>query len=119
MFLDDPAAANRYSAAYGITKAAQMQLARNWQAETARFRPGLKVGLYHGARRTLDDQADVTITTYPLLRNDIDQLAAIAWDTVVLDEAQAIKNPDSQIARAAYRLRGGWGVSLSGVSAMK
>ncbi len=89
-------------------------VAPNWQAETARFRPGLKVGLYHGARRTLDDQADVTITTYPLLRNDIDQLAAIAWDTVVLDEAQAIKNPDSQIARAAYRLRGGWRVSLSG-----
>ena len=39
MFLDDPAAANRYSAAYGITKAAQMQLARNWQAETARTGP--------------------------------------------------------------------------------
>ena len=89
-------------------------VAPNWKAETARFRPGLKVATYHGSRRSLDDQADVTITTYPLLRNDIDALAQIPWDTVVLDEAQAIKNPDSQLARAAYRLRGGWKVSLSG-----
>ncbi len=39
MFLDDPAAASRYSAAYGVTKAGQMQLARNWQAETAKTGP--------------------------------------------------------------------------------
>ncbi len=39
VFLDDPAAGNRYSAAYGLTKAAQMQLARNWQAETAKTGP--------------------------------------------------------------------------------
>ncbi len=89
-------------------------VAPNWQAETARFRPGLRVALYHGARRSLDDTADLTITTYPLLRNDIDGLAAVAWDTIVLDEAQAIKNPDSQLAKAAYRLRAGWKVSLSG-----
>ncbi|HVV87316.1 MAG TPA: DEAD/DEAH box helicase [Kofleriaceae bacterium] len=89
-------------------------VAPNWQAEARRFRPGLRVALYHGARRSLDEEADITITTYPLLRNDIDALSAIAWDTVVLDEAQAIKNPDSQIARAAYKLRGAWRVSLSG-----
>jgi len=39
VFLDDPAAGNRYSAAYGLTKAAQMQLAHNWQAETAKTGP--------------------------------------------------------------------------------
>lgn len=39
MFLDDPAAAHRYSAAYGITKTAQMQMARAWQAETVRTGP--------------------------------------------------------------------------------
>ncbi len=89
-------------------------VAPNWLAETRRFRPDLSVSLYHGARRALDEQADLTITTYPLLRIDIDRLAAIEWGTVVLDEAQSIKNPDSQIARAAYRLRGGWRLSLSG-----
>jgi SNF2 family DNA or RNA helicase len=90
-------------------------VAPNWLAEAARFRPDLKVALYHGGRRKLDaDDADLTITTYPIVRNDIDALATIAWDTVILDEAQAIKNPDSQVARAAYRLKGAWRVSLSG-----
>ncbi|MEZ4401120.1 MAG: DEAD/DEAH box helicase [Kofleriaceae bacterium] len=89
-------------------------VAPNWQSETARFRPDLQIALYHGSRRKLVDDADVTITTYPIVRNDIDALMEVAWDTVILDEAQAIKNPDSQIARAAYRLRGEWRVSLSG-----
>ena len=89
-------------------------VAPNWLAEARRFRPDLSVSLYHGPRRSLDETADLTITTYPLLRNDVDRLAASAWDTLVLDESQAIKNPDSQIARAAYRLRGGWRLSLSG-----
>jgi NAD(P)-dependent dehydrogenase (short-subunit alcohol dehydrogenase family) len=44
LFLDDPAAGNRYSAAYGITKAAQMQMARNWQAETLRTGPRVLIG---------------------------------------------------------------------------
>jgi len=44
MFLDDPAAANRYSAAYGITKTAQMQMARAWQAETVRTGPRVLIG---------------------------------------------------------------------------
>ncbi|MDQ2066958.1 SDR family oxidoreductase [Xinfangfangia sp. CPCC 101601] len=39
MFLDDPATAQRYSATYGMTKAAQMQMARNWQAETVKTGP--------------------------------------------------------------------------------
>ncbi len=89
-------------------------VAPNWLTETRRFRPELNVALYHGSRRTLDPDADLTITTYPLLRNDVDRLAEIGWDVVVLDEAQAIKNPDSQLARAAYRLQGGWRLSLSG-----
>ena len=86
----------------------------NWQAEAARFRPDLRTAIYAGARRVLDPEADVVLTSYPILRNDIDVLAAIEWDTVILDESQTIKNPDSQVARAAYRLRGGWKLTLSG-----
>jgi superfamily II DNA or RNA helicase len=85
----------------------------NWQAEIARFRPALRVALYHGPRRELGD-ADVTVTTYATLRNDIDVLGRSRWDTVVLDEAQNIKNPDSQAARAAYALDAGFRLSLSG-----
>jgi hypothetical protein len=86
----------------------------NWLAELRRFRPDLVVATYHGARRALDPTADVVLTSYPLLRNDTDELAAEAWDTVILDESQMIKNPDSQVARAAYRLRARWRLTLSG-----
>jgi SNF2 family DNA or RNA helicase len=54
------------------------------------------------------------LTSYPILRNDIEVLGAVAWDTVILDESQTIKNPDSQVARAAFRLRGSWKLALSG-----
>lgn len=85
----------------------------NWTKEAARFRPDLSVRLYHGPSRSLDE-SDLTLTTYATLRNDIESLAEVEWDSVVLDEAQAIKNPDSQAARAAYRLRARHRISLSG-----
>ena len=86
----------------------------NWLAETRRFRPDLSISSYHGTRRALDTSADVVLTTYPILRNDTDELANVMWDTVILDESQTIKNPDSQVARAAYRLRARWKLTLSG-----
>ncbi len=86
----------------------------NWRSEIARFRPGLSVALYHGPRRKLDETADVTITSYALLRLDQEMLASTEWDAVVLDEAQAIKNPDSQVASAAFSLRARWRLTLTG-----
>lgn len=88
-------------------------LLANWRAELSRFRPSLSVGVYHGPGRSLGE-ADVTLTTYALLRLDVEVLAAKPWRAVVLDEAQAIKNPDSQVARAAFRLDAGLRVALSG-----
>ncbi|HET7503824.1 MAG TPA: DEAD/DEAH box helicase, partial [Kofleriaceae bacterium] len=86
----------------------------NWLAETRKFRPDLRVAMYRGARRSLENDADVVLTSYPLLRNDTEVLAGVAWDTVILDESQTIKNPDSQVARAAYRLKARWRLTLSG-----
>ncbi len=86
----------------------------NWADEIAKFRPALRVAQYHGARRELDPGADVTITTYAIARLDVAALEEVVWDALVLDEAQAIKNPDSQAARAAFRLRAHWRVALSG-----
>jgi len=87
----------------------------NWAAEAARFRPGMRVCTYHGPRRRLDPDADLVLTSYAILRLDAELLAAEAWDAVVLDEAQTIKNPDSQVARAAYGLtRARWRVTLTG-----
>jgi len=86
----------------------------NWADEIQKFRPGLTLAIYHGPRRTLDRAADVVITTYAVLRLDEEILAKEDWACIVVDEAQAIKNPDSQVARSAYALRGGFRVALSG-----
>jgi superfamily II DNA or RNA helicase len=86
----------------------------NWAAEIARFRPSLKVHTYHGQNRALNAQADVTITTYGTMRMDVAELAKKKWDTVILDEAQSIKNPDSQVARAAYQLKARFRLALTG-----
>ncbi len=87
----------------------------NWAAETRKFRPNLRICIYHGPQRQLDTTADVVLTSYAILRLDAQTLAAVAWDVVVLDEAQTIKNPESQVARAAYGLRHArWRVTLSG-----
>ena len=86
----------------------------NWMAEIAKFRPDLVVSMYAGTRRALDTSADLVLTSYPILRNDIEAIALVAWDIVILDESQTIKNPDSQVARAAYKLKAGWKLTLSG-----
>ncbi|MGB1276413.1 MAG: DEAD/DEAH box helicase, partial [Nannocystaceae bacterium] len=86
----------------------------NWAAELAKFRPSLTVGIYHGSRRKLDPKIDVTLTTYAILRLDIATLSDIEWDMVALDEAQMIKNSDSQVARAAFRLKARFRATLTG-----
>ncbi|HEY5283980.1 MAG TPA: DEAD/DEAH box helicase, partial [Polyangia bacterium] len=86
----------------------------NWRSELARFRPSLRVNVYHGPTRQFDDSADVTLTTYAILRLDSEDLARRRFDAVVIDEAQAIKNPDSQVARAAYALNADFRLAMSG-----
>ena len=86
----------------------------NWKHEAAKFRPGLSVHLYHGAKRELDPEATLTITSYAILRLDIEELESTEFNVVVLDESQHIKNPDSQVARAAFRLQSRFRMTLSG-----
>ncbi|MCK6550580.1 DEAD/DEAH box helicase [Myxococcota bacterium] len=86
----------------------------NWAKELERFRPGLRVCLYHGPGRRLDGDADVIVTTYTLLRTDLESLRRVEWEAIYLDEAQAIKNADSMTARAAYSLKAEFRVTLTG-----
>ena len=86
----------------------------NWEREAGRFSPELKVNRYHGPNRSLEKPADVVLTSYALLRMDLPQLMERSWTYVVLDEAQAIKNPDSQTARAACRVPAGHRLALTG-----
>lgn len=85
-----------------------------WTSQLAQFRPGLSVCVYHGPARALDKHADVVLTTYAILRLDRERLCAEAWDTLVLDEAQTIKNAASQVAQAAHALNGRFRIALSG-----
>jgi len=82
----------------------------NWQREAARFTPGLRTLAVEGSeRRELFGQpmqeADLVITSYPLLRRDIERYRSVEFTAAILDEAQHIKNPDSQNAQAACALR--------------
>jgi SNF2 family DNA or RNA helicase len=74
----------------------------------------LKTAIYHGPQRALDPEANLTVTTYAILRIDIEKLAEVRWDCAVLDEAQAIKNPSSKVARAAYRLEADFKLAMTG-----
>ncbi len=93
----------------------------NWEREARRFTPSLRVRIHHGPDRPVGEaleaaagEADLVLTTYGLLFRDADDLARIPWRGVVLDEAQNIKNPDTQRARAARALPGDFRVALTG-----
>jgi hypothetical protein len=93
----------------------------NWAAEAARFTPKLKVVVHHGASRAsgkeLDSKfakADIVITTYGTAVRDIDALAPRSWDRVVLDEAQAVKNPSNETAQQLRRLQARTRLALTG-----
>ncbi len=87
---------------------APTSLMYNWRAEAKRFAPALKVLTLHGPERRGQFQwipdSDLVLTTYPLLSRDINWLEKHRWHIIILDEAQAIKNPRTRAARAVRRL---------------
>lgn len=84
-------------------------LVANWRSEAARFTPDLKTLAIDGPDRTplfgRIPQSDLVITSYALLRRDLERYRAHEFFSVGLDEAHHIKNPDSQVAMAACSLR--------------
>ncbi|MGW3991751.1 DEAD/DEAH box helicase [Streptomyces sp. NPDC004830] len=87
----------------------------NWQREVGRFAPGTAVRRYHGAGRTLDGADDgFVLTTYGTMRLDAGRLAEHAWDMVVADEAQHVKNPHSGTAKALRLIPADAKVALTG-----
>jgi superfamily II DNA or RNA helicase len=93
-------------------------LVRNWMAEAARFTPDLSVMALHGAGRHVlfreVPKHDLVITSYSLLRRDISELQKLEIDTLILDEAQNIKNRASQNAQAAKALNASNRLVLTG-----
>ncbi|MHB1844069.1 MAG: DEAD/DEAH box helicase, partial [Deltaproteobacteria bacterium] len=88
----------------------------NWIREAGRFAPSLRAVAFTGGRRKLPKPSDVdlVVTSYALLRRDIELLKGVEWSAVLLDEAQHVKNPSSATAQAAFDLPGRFRVVLTG-----
>ena len=93
-------------------------LVGNWLKEAQRFTPDLTAVVCHGSKRqsilsTLD-KYDIVITTYPLIVRDSKHYEDIAFDHIVLDEAQQIKNIQSKVTQQVKELKAGFKLCLSG-----
>lgn len=90
----------------------------NWAAEARKFAPQLRLLEHHGTDRAKNiarfGKYDLVLTTYATMRLDIAELAKTEFEYVILDEAQAIKNSGSQVAKASRSLRGRHRLALSG-----
>ena len=90
---------------------APLTLLSNWRHEFAKFAPSLRVYVHQGDMRHVGSgfkkaaaESDVVVTSYALIVRDHREFAEVEWDGIVLDEAQAIKNPDTHAARAIRAL---------------
>ena len=90
----------------------------NWQIEAKKFTPNLKVLIYAGSQREKNAESfvnyDLVITSYGITRIDIEILKSFYFNYVILDESQAIKNPDSLIARSVLQLKSRHRLILTG-----
>ncbi len=91
----------------------------NWMSEIERFTPSLTVTALFGSSRAESysniSKSDIVLTTYPLVVKDIEKLTTHRrWQAIVLDEAQTIKNPTTQITQSVARLKGEYRICLTG-----
>jgi len=98
-----------------------MSVARQWVKEVERFAPGLRVHLHHGSDRLANEdlirhvgKVDVVVTSYDIAVRDIDVLAEIEWDRLIMDEAQDVKNPQTKRARSLRAIQARRRVAMTG-----
>jgi SNF2 family DNA or RNA helicase len=97
-------------------------LLENWRREACQFTPMLRVGIHHGQKRASSlgefflryEEHSLVITSYAVLARDADIIRQINWSAVILDEAQNIKNPDTQQARTARSIPTAFRIALTG-----
>ncbi len=88
----------------------------NWQKELEKFSPEIDFSLYYGGERDFVEalKAPLVLTSYAMVRNDIEKFREITFDTVILDESQAIKNYNAQTTKAVLLLKAEHRFALSG-----
>ena len=93
-------------------------LVENWREEAAKFTPNLKVLILHGTDRHRKwkkvDKSDIVITSYALMRRDIEKHLEHTYSVAILDEAQHIKNRATQNALAAKKIKADHKLVLTG-----
>jgi non-specific serine/threonine protein kinase len=85
----------------------------NWQSEAARFAPALKLSIAHSSASGGEEKPDLIVTTYGFLQR-AEWLKQMQWNLVILDEAQAIKNPNAKQTLAVKGLKADVRLALTG-----
>jgi len=88
-------------------------LINNWESELEKFAPSLGFFSYYGLKRTLEE-SDILITTYDIVRRDLDKLKKEKIDCLIIDEAQKIKNPNTETSKAIKSIKAKYKIALSG-----
>lgn len=88
----------------------------NWQQEFKKFAPAINVTTHYGPNRNFEEslKGEVIITSYAMVRNDIEQFMKQQFEYVILDESQNIKNVDAQVTKAVWLLKGNHRLAISG-----
>lgn len=89
-------------------------LLTNWQAEIEKFAPSLSVCLFHGTNRKVTDDFDILLTSYGIARSDAAKFKKMPWYSVVIDEAQNIKNSDTAQSKAIKSIKADNFIAMSG-----
>ncbi len=89
-------------------------LLTNWQKELEKFAPGLSYSIYHGAKRSLNTDTDIVITSYGVIRSDLEILSKHKWKALVIDEAQNIKNVSAAQTKAVKKMKADIRIAMSG-----
>ncbi len=88
-------------------------LLTNWENELNKFAPSLTHFSFYGAKRVMQ-KSDIILTTYDLVRRDIEIFKKLKIDCLIIDEAQKIKNPDTNLSKAVKSLKAKYKIALSG-----
>ncbi|MEU0333496.1 DEAD/DEAH box helicase [Streptomyces sp. NPDC006193] len=89
-------------------------LVGNWAHEIARFAPGLRTMIWRGGPLEAIDSKTVVLTGYPTLRMHSTVPMEQQWATAVFDEAQVLKNPRTQVSKAARAIAADARIALTG-----
>jgi SNF2 family DNA or RNA helicase len=89
-------------------------LLTNWQTEIQKFAPSLKTEIYHGTNRKMGNDFDVLISSYGIIRSDAKELKKKNWHTLVIDEAQNIKNTNTEQTKAVKTIGASNFIAMSG-----